>query len=397
MEDIRKIRGDRVIWGVIVLLSVFSLLSVYSASSSLAFSAKGGNTEFYLLKHGMILIMGLGLMYLTHRIPYRYFSKASLLGMYIAVPLLAFTLLSGTSVNEAKRWIMIPWVNLTFQSSDLAKLVLFAYIARLLHTKREVLTDLRKGFIPLLIPVGIVCILIFPANFSTAALIFLVCFVMMFIGKVPIKFLGGLAGVGILFMVLLIVIGKQAPDLIPRAATWANRIENFGDDDKENDYQAEQSKIAIATGGFFGKLPGKSTQRNFLPSAYSDFIFAIIIEEYGLLGGAFLILLYLTLLFRGIRIALQADHPFGAFLATGITFSLVIQALVNMLVAVGLIPVTGQTLPLVSMGGTSVWFTAISVGMLLSISRNKETEDSYNQALEGSTDPEISNTEGQQI
>ncbi|MDO9512656.1 MAG: FtsW/RodA/SpoVE family cell cycle protein [Bacteroidales bacterium] len=392
MEDIRKIRGDRVIWGIVILLSVFSLLAVYSASSSLAFGSKGGNTEFYLIKHGMILILGLGLMYLTHKIPYRYFSKASLLGMYIAVPLLAFTLLSGSSVNEAKRWVLIPWINLTFQSSDLAKLILFAFMARLLYTKRALLNDFRKGFLVLLIPVGLVCMLIVPANFSTAILIFMVCFVMMFVGRVPLKFLGGLAVLGIIMILLLLLIGKHAPNLIPRAATWVSRIENFSDNDKENDYQAEQSKIAIATGGFFGKLPGKSTQRNFLPSAYSDFIFAIIIEEYGLLGGAFLILLYMTLLFRGIRIALQADHPFGVYLATGITFGLVFQAMLNMAVAVGLGPVTGQTLPMVSMGGTSVWFTSISVGMLLSISRNTETEESYNQVVEG-TATEVINEE----
>jgi cell division protein FtsW len=265
-------------------------------------------------------------------------------------------------------------------------------MARLLYTKRALLNDFRKGFLVLLIPVGLVCMLIVPANFSTAILIFMVCFVMMFVGRVPLKFLGGLAVLGIIMILLLLLIGKHAPNLIPRAATWVSRIENFSDNDKENDYQAEQSKIAIATGGFFGKLPGKSTQRNFLPSAYSDFIFAIIIEEYGLLGGAFLILLYMTLLFRGIRIALQADHPFGVYLATGITFGLVFQAMLNMAVAVGLGPVTGQTLPMVSMGGTSVWFTSISVGMLLSISRNTETEESYNQVVEG-TATEVINEE----
>ena len=377
MENLKNIRGDKAVWAVAVLLSIYSILGVYSATGSLAYGKAGNNAEFYMLKQGIILLLGFGLMYVTQLIPYRKFSKASFLGILIALPLLIYTFIEGASVNSARRWIEIPFTNLTFQSSDVAKIVLITFLAYLLQKKLPQRLNFKVGFLPLLIPVGITCLLILPSNFSTAFIIFVVCLVMMFVGKVRLRYLALLIATGILFFGLVILIGVKFPKTMPRAATWANRLsswvstETISEKVNSDDHlQSEQAKIAIATGGITGKLPGKSTQRNFLPSAFSDFIFAIIIEEYGLiLGGILLILLYIILLFRGIRIALKSDTPFGAILAAGITFSLVFQAMVNMIVAVGIGPVTGQTLPMISMGGTSIWFTCISLGMLQSIAR----------------------------
>lgn len=383
MEESKRITGDRVIWFMVILLAGFSLLAVYSATGSLAFMKQKGNTEFYLIKHGLIILFGLGLMYAVHLIPYHYFAKASILGMAISIPLLLYTITGDTSINEAKRWIKIPWINLTFQSSDLAKIALLTYLAWVLHKKQEIIKDFKKGFLPALWPAVVVCLLIFPSNFSTAAIIFAVAFVMYLMGRVPLKYLAQLVVAGLLFLSLAVAVGKNFPDVLPRAGVWADRIISFvtgSDKDiearlEDPEYQqSEKAKIAIASGGLTGKMPGKSIQRNFLPSAYSDFIYAIIIEEYGfMIGGVLLVLIYLILLFRGIHISLTSKTVFGALLAFGITFSIVFQALINMAVAVGIAPVTGQTLPMLSMGGTSIWFTCISLGMLQSIARGKNS------------------------
>lgn len=376
-QFVKNIRGDRVIWMVVILLTIFSLLAVYSSTGTLAYRKQHGNTEYYLIKHFLILSFGLGLMYLTHLIRYTLFSRISQIGLIITAPLLLLTLLSGTSLNEASRWLTVPVINITFQSSDVAKLFLIMYLARVLSKKQEQVSEFRKGFLPVILPVIGITVLILPANFSTAAILFVTCLVIMFIGRISLKYILSLIGLGILSLFLIFGLAKVAPGLFPRGETWVSRIDHFIHNDKASTdatYQVDQSKIAIMSGGLLGKGPGKSSQRNFLPHPYSDFIFAIIIEEYGLVGGVIVLLLYMILFFRVIRIARKSQGNFGALLSIGIGFSLVFQALINMAVAVNLFPVTGQTLPLVSMGGTSIWFTSIAIGMILSVSRSNELE-----------------------
>ncbi|MDP1623491.1 MAG: FtsW/RodA/SpoVE family cell cycle protein [Bacteroidales bacterium] len=373
----KDIKGDKVIWIVVVILCIFSLLAVYSSTGTLANKKQHGNTEYYLFKHFMILAFGLGLMYITHLVKYTYYSRISQIGLFLTLPLLLTTLISGTNINDANRWLTVPIVNLTFQSSDVAKLFLIMYLARVLSKKQELVQDFRKGFLPVIIPVIIVTILILPANFSTAAILFVTCIVLMFIGRISLKYMLSLAVLGTVGIVMIFMLSKTFPELFPRGTTWVARIDHFINNkeaDTDATYQVDQAKIAIVQGGIMGKSPGKSTQRNFLPHPYSDFIFAIIIEEYGLIGGAFLLLLYLILFFRVIRIATRSQGNFGSLLSIGIGFSLVFQALINMAVAVNLFPVTGQTLPLVSMGGTSIWFTSISLGIVLSVSRTADIE-----------------------
>ncbi len=373
----KNIKGDKVIWIVVILLSIFSLLAVYSSTGTLAYKKQHGNTEYYLVKHFLILVFGLGLMYMTHLIKYTYYSRISQVGLWLTFLLLAMTLISGTNLNEANRWLTVPIINLTFQSSDVAKLFLIMYLARILSKKQEMVQDFRKGFLPVILPVIAVTVLILPANFSTAAILFVTCIILMFIGRISLKYIFTLIGLGFVGILLIFTLTKTIPGLFPRGNTWVSRIDHFvnrEEADPDATYQVDQAKIAIVSGGIFGKSPGKSTQRNFLPHPYSDFIFAIIIEEYGIVGGSIVMLLYLILFFRVIRIANKCQGNFGTLLSIGIGFSLVFQALINMAVAVNLFPVTGQTLPLVSMGGTSIWFTSISLGIILSISRMSEIE-----------------------
>jgi cell division protein FtsW len=373
----KDIKGDRVIWIVVILLCIFSLLAVYSSTGTLAYKKQHGNTEYYLFKHFMILVFGLGLMYFTHLVKYTYYSRISQIGLLLTIPLLLVTLLSGTNLNEASRWLTVPILNLTIQSSDIAKLFLIMYLARVLSKKQELVQDFRKGFLPVIIPVILITILILPANFSTAAILFVTCLVLMFIGRISMKYMISLGVLGIIGIVLIFALSKTFPNLFPRGTTWVARVDHFinkEEADPDATYQVDQAKIAIVSGGILGKSPGRSTQRNFLPHPYSDFIFAIIIEEYGLVGGSFVLLLYLILFFRVIRIGSRSPGNFGTLLSIGIGFSLVFQAFINMAVAVNLFPVTGQTLPLVSMGGTSIWFTCISLGIILSVSRRTEIE-----------------------
>lgn len=377
LSFLKNIKGDKVIWVIVLFLCIFSLLAVYSSTGTLAYRKQGGNTEYYVIKHFIILFLGFVLMYFTHRVKYTYFSQISQVGLALCFPLLAITFISGTSLNEANRWLTVPIVNLTFQSSDVAKLFLIMYLAHVLSKKQEQIKNFRSGFLPVIAPVILVCFMILPANFSTAAILFVTCLVLMFIGRINLKYIFSLIGLGIVAIVLIFTIGKAAPDLFPRDLTWINRVDHFLTKDKSDpdaNYQVEQAKIAIVSGGILGKSPGKSTQRNFLPHPYSDFIFAIIIEEYGIIGGAFVVLLYCILFFRVVKITTKCQGNFGAFLAIGTGFSLVFQAMINMAVAVHLFPVTGQPLPLISMGGTSIWFTSISIGIVLSVSRKIEVE-----------------------
>lgn len=366
----RYLKGDPIIWGVIIVLSIFSLLAVYSATSTLAIHKMGGNSLYYLVRHGVILAFGLMIIFITHLIHYKYYSRLSQLLIGIAVVLLIITLFLGTNVNQATRWLTLPGLGFTIQTSDFAKLALIMYIARVLSMKQGEIKSFKEAFLPVIIPVVIICILILPANLSTAALIFGISFLLMFIGRISIKHLLASGGVAILLLALFITVGTLVKKE-GRINTWKNRIESYFEEGGEENYQSQQAKIAIATGGLFGKNPGKSVQRNFLPNPYSDFIYAIIVEEYGLIiGGIPILLAYLFLLFRAGVIVRKCDRTFPAFLAIGLTLMIVVQAMVNMAVAVGIFPVTGQTLPLVSMGGSSMLFTSIALGIILSISRN---------------------------
>ncbi len=370
-----KLHGDRTIWMMVILLCLISILAVYSSSATLVYKSGSDNTEFFILKHIITLVTGMGLMYLTHLIPYKYFSRLSQLALIIAVPLLILTLIIGSS----DRWLIIPGINQSFQTSDLAKLALIMYLARTLSKRQETIKDFYQGFLPVFLPIVMICGLILWGNFSTAALVFVIGFLMMFIGGINLKYLGALAGIGIVSVGLFALIVYNNPD-VGRFGTWKNRIERFVHGDAESNYQASQAKMAIATGGIFGKLPGSSVMRNFLPQAHNDFIYAIIIEEYGLiLGGIFPVLIYLILLKRGVTLYVKSPNHFGAYLVIGITLSLVLQAFINMAVAVGLFPVTGQAMPLVSMGGTSIWFTCIALGLMVSVSRQVEIESENNE------------------
>ena len=374
---IGDIKGDKVIWAVVILLSIFSLLAVYSSTGTLAYKYQQGNTEYYMLKHFVILFLGLVFMYLTHKIKYVYFSPVFQVALWISIPLLLLTLIFGLNLNEAKRVLPLPF-NLTFQTSDLAKLTLIMYLARLLTKKQNSIKSFKSAFVPLMIPILLIVLLVLPANFSTAAMIFTTSLVLLFIGRVNIKYILSLIGIGLVGLTVFIIILMQMPeDQQGRLWTWKNRIENFTQDTGDN-FQKEQAEIAIANGKFFGKMPGNSTQRNFLPHPYSDFIFAIIVEEYGLLGGAFIVLMYMILLFRAVVIVTKIPQTFGAFLTIGVAFSLVFQAMVNMGVAVGLLPVTGQPLPLISMGGTSIWFSSLSIGIILSVSKEIARKEQIN-------------------
>lgn len=376
-------KGDKVIWAVVVILSLVSVLAVYSSTGSLAYRMQKGNTEYYLFKQLSVLVLGVIIIYVAHRVNYTVYSRLAVILFLISIPLLIYTLFFGSTINEASRWIRLPVINLTFQTSDMAKLALFMYISRQLSRKQKVIKDFRKGFLPILAPVCLVCLLIMPANMSTALMLGASCLVLCFIGRVNVKHLSALVGLGVLGVALIVGVVLMTGVGGGRVATWKSRIEHFRHHDSRDDepYQVQQAKIAIAGGGTFGRGPGNSEQRNFLPHPYSDFIFAIIIEEYGLIGAALLIGIYLVFLFRSIRIFRRCPYAFGAFLSIGLSFTLVIQALANMAVTVNLMPVTGITLPLVSMGGTSIWFTSLAIGIILSVSRTVEDAEKRKKAL----------------
>ena len=367
----KTFKGDRAIWGLVALFMFYSLLAVYSSSVGVAFMKYGGNTTYFLRSQFFMLVFSLVVIVVVHYLPYRIYLSLAGLILLCAVGLLILTFLFGSRVNEATRWLSIPGTSFRLQTSDIAKVALVLYLARTLAKYQNELNDFMLVTKYIIVPVAIVCGLILPENLSTALMIFGISMIIMFIGRVPFKFLLAYIGMGILgvimFAMVLSVITKDN-----RVEVWKNRIELFFSEeaDADGDYQSNQAKIAISTGGLFGKAPGKSTQRNMLPQSNSDFIFAIIIEEYGLLFGAIpLILAYMILLFRGIIIAKKCETAFPAFLVLGLTVMIVVQALINMLVAVGLFPVTGQPLPMVSWGRTSVMVMSFSIGAILSVSR----------------------------
>jgi len=371
-----NLKGDRLIWAIVALLAIFSFLPVYSAASNLAYVGGIGSTFSYFIKHFMHLFLGFAIMYGVHRIPYRYFRGLSMVMMPIVLVLLLVTMFQGNTIEgaNASRWIQIPVIGMSFQTSTLAAVVLMVYVARYLSKIKDKQITFAESILPLWVPVFMVLILILPANFSTAAIMFAMVLLLVFLGGYPFKYIGVIIGMGIIALVLFVLIAKAFPDVMPnRIDTWMNRIENFSNgEDTEADYQIEKAKIAIASGGIHGLGPGKSIQKNFLPQSSSDFIFAIIIEEYGLIGGLVLMILYMWLLFRIVIVAQKSDTVFGKLLVLGVGLPIVFQALINMAVAVELFPVTGQTLPLISSGGTSIWMTCLAIGILLSVSAQRE-------------------------
>lgn len=385
-----KTRGDRVIWSIVAVLAVISLLAVYSSTGSLAYKQNKGNTEYYLFRQTTFIVLGVLIIYFTHLVDYRVFSKVALWLYVLSIPLLAYTLIFGTNLNEANRWIRLPLINLTFQTSDFARLALFMYLARQLSRKQKVITDFKKGYLPILAPIVLTCLLIAPANLSTCLLTGATGLLVLFMGRASMKhiFLTILvASIPVLALIASAVMTYEPKTATPastegvmlsmkktgRIGTWISRIQDFiyakGD---EVPYQVQQAKVAIAKGSWVGLGPGNSEQRNFLPHPYSDFIYAIILEEYGFAGGLLMVFLYLTFLFRCIRIVKKCPYAFGTFLALAIGVTMAIQAISNMAVNVNLFPVTGVTLPLVSMGGTSFLFACFAIGILLSIARNIE-------------------------
>ena len=365
-----------------MILLVISLLSVYSSTGSLAYQHRSGNTFYYLFRQLKYILLGVTIIFFVHLVPYRVFSRVSIFALYLAIPLLILTIFVGTNINEATRWLEIPGTGLTIQPSDFAKIALVMYLAKILSVNQNNIRDFKGVFGKISLAIVLTCALILPANFSTAAIVFVTAFTLMFVGRIPVKYLALFVMTGIfalsIFIGGAILLNKEA-----RISTWKNRIEAYIDGDGDN-YQADQAKVAIVQGGLFGKGPGNSTQRNLLPHPYSDFIYAIIIEEYGsLVGGILVIALYLWLFFRAGLIIRRSKSTYGAFLAFGLSMGLVLQAFVNMAVAVGLVPVTGQTLPLVSMGGSSIFFTSMATGMILSVSWGTK-EDAREKALEES-------------
>jgi len=370
------IQGDKAIWGIVGLLALFSFLPVYSSSSNLAYLYGDGSTLPYLLRHFSHLVLGFGILYGVHKIPYHYFRGLSIIAMPVIILLLIITMAEGTTIDgaNASRWIRLPFVGITFQTSTLAGVVLMTYVARYLSRIKGKTVTFKETILPLWVPVFIVLALILPANFSTTAIFFSMIVMLVFVGGYPLKYLGIILGAGLIFLTLFVLTAKAFPGVFPnRVDTWISRVENFSDDtDTEADYQIEKAKIAIASGGVAGLGPGKSVQKNFLPQSSSDFIYAIIVEEFGLLGGMFLMVMYLFLLFRIVVVAHKSTSIFGKLLVIGVGLPIVFRAMINMAVAVELFPVTGQNLPLISSGGTSIWMTCLALGMILSVSAKRE-------------------------
>jgi cell division protein FtsW len=368
---------------IIGLLSILSIFSVYSAAGSMAFKLRDGDTEYYLMQQFAFLAFGFILIYICYNLEYQVYARLAPILLIVSIVLLLYTMFFGEEINEARRWITIPFIDKTFQTSDLAEIALILYVSRSLATKQEYIKDFKSAFLPILLPIIVVCALIVPANLSTGVLLFVTCTMLMFIGRVSLKYVFGLIIIGAIVGSSIYLIGKKFPQFI-RSSTWETRVSSFLDssDDAEDAFQVQQAKIAIARGGLIGVGPGNSLQRNHLPYAYADCIFAIICEEYGILGGLVVVGLYLWLLIRCISIVTRSPRAFGAILAMGLCLNIIVQAFANIGVSVKLVPATGLTLPLVSMGGTSLLFTCISLGIILCVSRNAEKAELDKIALE---------------
>ncbi len=381
MKALRVIKGDIIIWTCIIILLGFSSLAVYSSSSALAYKFKGGHPEYFLFKHIFLAIIGCFIIYYIHKIKNLKLSTIGLIAYYLSIPLLLWTLISGVRSGEATRWIEIPGLGITFQSSDIAKAALILFISRNIAVYSEKYLELKQVVVKLILPAAITCGIILVSNFSTAFLLFITVLYLMYIGNIPLKNLLKITGIIMAFGILFVVLIYFVPQILPRGKTWKARIENFSSKDSKSNYQVEQAKIAIANGIFFGKGPGNSMQRAFLPQASSDFIYAIIIEEYGFIG-LIIPFLYFIIFFRSIRIAQKCTKPFHALVVAGLSFNLMLQTVINIAVAVNLLPVTGQPLPFISMGGTSILFSCINIGIILNISRQvNEGSPENEQAL----------------
>ena len=375
------IKGDRTLWVIAIVLALFSMMPVYSASSNIAFMYGSGNTFSMLAKHAVHLTLGLILMYAAHTMNYRHFGAISIILMPVALLLLVYTLFQGHTVSNATRWIRIPFLGWTFQTSAFASVVLMIYVSRYLaKTAAEKIKSFKQSFVPLLLPIFAVCALILPSNFSTAALVFAISMVLLFIGGYPIKNLLYIAGGGIAALGIFILLTMAFPNMSNRVATWKARIENYSSGDKSENYQVHKAKMAIAEGQLIGKGPGKSVQKNFLPQSNSDFIYAVIVEEFGLIGGVLVVFFYVLFMIRILIIATKAPTKFGTLVALGTGLGIIVQAFVNLGVAVNLFPVTGQTLPLISAGGSSIWMTCVAIGIILSVSRGipEESDEEMN-------------------
>ena len=377
-------KGDTVLWCIIALLVIFSFLPVFSASSNLAFVVGKGTPYGYLLKHFIIMTFGFSLIYVFHKVPFIYFKGISVLMLPVVFILLIYTASQGNIINgtNANRWIQIPIIGFSFQTSSLASVILMIYVAHYISKNHDKIITFGNSFLSLWIPILGVLLLIFPSNFSTAIILFSMVIMLLFLGGYPFKYLFLMCSSVLLVFILFVVSAKAFPDYIPnRVDTWANRITNFSSSEKNANYQIERSKIAIASGGLYGKGAGKSVMKNFLPQSSSDFIYAIIIEEYGLIGGVILIFLYLLLLFRIIVIFHKTEILFGKLLVVGLGIPIVFQAFINIAVTVQLFPVTGQTLPLLSSGGTSAWVNFIAIGIILSVSNSIKKENTGDNPL----------------
>lgn len=376
-----KPRGDRIMWAIIVLLSVWGLFAVYSSTSALAYQKNGGKTEVYLVQQLTLLFAGFFTMLITHSVHYKYYLRFSKLLLYLSYLLLVLTMIYGASYNDAQRWLRIPYTGIKFQTSDIAKVALILYVARELALRQADIKDFKRGFLPILLHVTFTCLLIAPSNLSTALVLFSTCIVVMYMGRVSFKHILYVGAPSIAAAIIAVLLLLNTPDRylkgFGRALTWKHRIENFNkpSDDPDVTFQNDHAKIAIAMGGFAGKGPGGSTERNFLPQAYADFIYAIIAEEYGLMGALVLMALYLLFMLRAFRIIFRSPKAFGALLAVGLSFTLVMQALINMGIAVNLLPNTGLTLPMISRGGTSIIITSFAFGLIMSVSRYVETDE----------------------
>jgi cell division protein FtsW len=371
----KNIKGDLAIWAVVGFMAILSFLPIYSASTNLVYVANNGTTTFHLFKHAILLVFGFLIIYGVHKIPYKYFSGGSVLMLPLVILLLVYTLAKGTTIGgaNASRWIQIPFIVIGFQTSTLAGLILMIYVSRYLAQNKDKVIVFKESMLKLWLPVAITLMLILPANFSTTAIIFSMTLLIVFIGGYPIKYIATVLGIGLMFLLLFVLTAKAFPGVLPnRVDTWISRVENFSNSDEVEGYQVEKAKIAIASGGIQGRGPGKSVQKNFLPQSSSDFIFAIIVEEFGLIGALVVILCYFFLLIRIIIASKKATTIFATLLIIGVGLPIIFQAIINMAVAVNLFPVTGQTLPLISSGGTSIWMTCLAIGIILSVTANNE-------------------------
>lgn len=374
-----SLKGDKVLWGILALLAIFSFLPIFSSSTNLVYVVGKGTPWGYFFKHFIILSIGFFLMFSIHKIPFKYFKGISILMLPIVILLLVYTLSQGTIISgaNASRWVKIPIVGISFQTSTLASIVLMVYSARYLSKLKTHKSNFENSLLQFWLPVFVIVILILPSNLSTAIILFSMVLMLAFLASYPLKYLIGIIIFGFISLLIFISIARTFPEIFPnRIDTWINRIENFKTGKSaDGNYQLSRAKTAIVSGKFLGLGAGKSRMKNFLPQSSSDFIYAIIVEEFGLIGGVALILLYVLLLYRIVIISYRTKSSFGKLTVIGVGIPIVTQAFVNIGVALQVLPVTGQNLPMISSGGTSAWITCIAMGIILSVSSKIESDN----------------------